>query len=169
MDLELLNLIPNEILNLIWRHVKPSVKYNINKYYFNKFYCVRFAYLNNKNFLYNIYLTNYNKFIITNYNYFKYLIKNNNIMFIKLIIDTRLNSNNSNNSNNSKNYILEKKIFFENKNFINILDFTLYYAKKFKIQNIYKYIIELIKKNNLTNIEKKKHKHNNNKLIKWII
>jgi hypothetical protein len=165
MNFDLLNLIPNEILNLIWRHVKPSIKYNINKYYFNKFYCVRFAYLNNKKFLYNIYLTNYNKFIITNYNYLKYLIKNNNIMFIKLIIDTRLNNNNI----NSKNNILEKKILFENKNFINIIDFTLFYAKKFKIQTIYNYIIEIIKKNNLTNIEKKKHKHNNNKLIKWTI
>ena len=107
MDLNLLNLIPNEILNLIWRHVKPSSKYNINKYYFNKFYCVRFAYLNNKNFLYNIYLTNYKRFIITNYTYFKYLIKNESIMFIKLIINTRLKEN-----NNDKNYILKKKNFF---------------------------------------------------------
>ena len=164
MDLNLLNLIPNEILNLIWRHVKPSSKYNINKYHFNKFYCIRFAYLNNKNFLYNIYLTNYKRFIITNYTYFKYLIKNESIMFIKLIINTRLKEN-----NNDKNNILKKKIFFENKHFINILDFTLFYAKKFKIQDIYKYIIEIIKTYNLTNIEKKKHKHNNNKLIKWII
>ena len=163
MNFDLLNLIPNEILNLIWRHVKPSIKYNLNKYYFNKFYCLRFAYLNNKKFLYNIYLTNYNKFIITNYKYFKYLIKNNNIMFIDLIIYTRLNNI------NDKNYILEKNIFFENKNFINILDFTLFYAKSFKNQTIYKYIIEIIKKYNLTNIEKKKHKHNNNKLIKWTI
>ena len=106
MNFDLLNLIPNELLNLIWRNVKPSVKYSINKYYLNKFYCVRFAYLNNKIFLYNIYLTNYNKFIITNYNYFKYLIKNNNIMFIKLIIDRRLNQD-------TEKYILKKKYFLK--------------------------------------------------------
>ena len=140
MNFDLLNLIPNELLNLIWRNVKPSVKYNINKYYFNNFYCVRFAYLNNKKFLYNIYLTNYNKFIITNYNYFKYMIKNNNIMFIKLIIDTRVNTNVNTNVNSENNNILEKKIFFENKNFINIIDFTLFYAKKFKIQTVYNYV-----------------------------
>ena len=164
MNFDLLNLIPDDLLNLIWRYVKPSSKYNVNKYYFNKFYCVRFAYLNNKKFLYNIYLTNYNKFIISNYNYFKYLIKNNNIMFIKLIINTRLNEN-----NNDKNYILKKKIFFENKHFVNILDFTLFYAKKYKIQNIYNYIVSIFKTYNLTNIEKKKHKHNNNNLVKWTI
>lgn len=162
MNFDLLNLIPNELLNLIWRNVKPSVKYNINKYYFNKFYCVRFAYLNNKKFLYNIYLTNYNKFIITNYKYFKYLIINNNIMFIKLIINTRLNQD------NDKKYILDKKIFFENKNFINILDFALFYAKKNNIQCVYNYVIDIIKEKNIKNI-KKKHKHNNNKLIKWTI
>jgi hypothetical protein len=165
MNFDLLNLIPDDLLNLIWRYVKPSSKYNVNKYYFNKFYCVRFAYLNNKRFLYNIYLTNYNKFIISNYNYFKYLIKNNNIMFIKLIINTRLNEN-----NNDKNYILKKKIFFENKHFVNILDFALFYAKKYKIQNIYNYIVSIFKTYNLTNIEKKKHKHNNNNnLVKWTI
>jgi len=165
MNFDLLNLIPNEILNLIWTYVKPSQKYNINKYYFNKFYCVRFTYLNNKKFLYNIYLTNYKKFIISNYNYFKYLIKNDIILIIKLIINTRINQEDSNN----KNYILSKKIFFENKNFINILDFTLFYSKKFKVNNVYNYIIDLINKKNLTNISKKKHKHNNNKLIKWTI
>ena len=33
----LLNLIPDDILNLIWKKVKPSIKYCVNKYYFNKF------------------------------------------------------------------------------------------------------------------------------------
>ena len=145
MKFYLLNLLQEEIINLIWKYVKPSVKYNTNKYYLNKFYYIRFAYINNKNFIHNIYLTNmnYNKFIISNYNYFKYLIIKNNIMFIKLIIDTRLNQN------KDKNYILEKKIYFENIKFINILDFILYYSKKFKINNVYNYILELVNKYNL--------------------
>ena len=63
---KLLNLIPDDLLNLIWKHIKPSLKYNLNKYYFNKFYCVRFAYLNNKNFVYNLYLSNYNFYIVKN-------------------------------------------------------------------------------------------------------
>ena len=83
-------------------------------------------------------------------------------MFIKLIIDRRLNQD-------TEKYILKKKIFFENKNFINIIDFTLFYAKKFQIQTVYNYVIDIINKKNITNI-KKKHKHNNNnKLIKWTI
>ena len=28
---ELLNLIPDDLLNLIWKHLKPSIKYSINK------------------------------------------------------------------------------------------------------------------------------------------
>jgi len=90
MNFELLNLIPDEILNLIWRNVKPSIKYSINKYYLNKFYNVRFAFINNKNFKYNFYLTNYNYFIISNFKYFKYLIKNNCFIFFKIIMDYRL-------------------------------------------------------------------------------
>ena len=39
----LLNLIPDELLNLIWKKVKPSIKYCVNKSYYIKFYCYRFT------------------------------------------------------------------------------------------------------------------------------
>ena len=166
MDFELLNLIPYDLLNLIWKNVKPSVKYSINKYYFKKFYCVRFSFINNKKFLYNIYLTNYNHFIISNFNYLKYLIKNDCIMFYKTIINYRLN-----NKINFKNhdYILKNKFYFENKLFNNVIDFSLFYSTKFKSNKILIFIEELIKTLNLTNLQKKRHKNNNNKLNKWIV
>ena len=173
MNLDLLNLIliPDDILNLIWKYVKPSIKYSINKYYLNKFYCNRLSYINNKKYKYNKYLINYNKYIITNYNYLKYLIKNDITIFLKNIINAKLNEENL----KKKYNILNKQIYFENKNFINIIDFSLYYAKNFQAQHTYNFIKELIKKYKLTMLEKKKHKNNNklnnnnNKLIKWII
>ena len=166
MNFELLNLIPDEILNLIWRNVKPSIKYSINKYYLNKFYNVRFAFINNKNFKYNFYLTNYNYFIISNFKYLKYLIKNNCFIFFKIIMDYRLDK-----LEDFKNYelLFKKKINYENKTFLNIIDFSLYYSSQYKCDIIKKFIIEIIKKYNLIKLEKKWHKNNNNKLNKWTI
>jgi len=150
---ELLNLIPDDILNLIWKRVKPSLKYSVNKYYFNKFYCVRFAYLNNKNFIHNLYLSNYNFFIVKNYPYIKYLIKNDSIMFLEKIINYSMN-------NDKINFILNHNIVFQNNKFKNFIDLCYFYSKKYKVEKITLLIENIIKKYNLMYLIKKEHKNN---------
>lgn len=163
---ELLNLIPDDILNLIWKRVKPSLKYSVNKYYFNKFYCVRFAYLNNKNFIHNLYLSNYNFFIVKNYPYIKYLIKNDSIMFLEKIINYSMN-------NDKINFILNHNIVFQNNKFKNFIDLCYFYSKKYKVEKITLLIENIIKKYNLMYLIKKEHKNNrtnnykNNKNRLW--
>jgi len=162
---ELLNLIPDDLLNLIWKRVKPSLKYSINKYYFNKFYCVRFAYINNKNFIYNLYLSNYNFYIIKNYAYIKYLIKNDCIIFLEKILNHTLH--------NDKKIFLKNSIVFENNKFKNFIDLCYFYTNKYNAIKITIYIESIIKKHNLTYLIKKEHKNNktnnykNNKNKLW--
>lgn len=162
---ELLNLIPDDLLNLIWKRVKPSIKYSINKYYFNKFYCVRFAYINNKNFIYNLYLSNYNFYIIKNYAYIKYLIKNDCIIFLEKFLNHTLHTN--------KKFFLKNSIVFENNKFKNFIDLCYFYTNKYNAIKITIYIESIIKKQNLTYLIKKEHKNNktnnykNNKNKLW--
>lgn len=162
---ELLNLIPDDLLNLIWKRVKPSLKYSINKYYFNKFYCVRFAYINNKNFIYNLYLSNYNFYIIKNYAYIKYLIKNDCIIFLEKFLNHTLH--------NDKKIFLKNSIVFENNKFKNFIDLCYFYTNKYNAIKITIYIESIIKKHNLTYLIKKEHKNNktnnykNNKNKLW--
>jgi hypothetical protein len=163
---ELLNLIPDDLLNLIWKRVKPSIKYSINKYYFNKFYCVRFAYINNKNFIHNLYLSNYNFYIIKNYTYIKYLIKNDCIIFLEKFLNHTLH-------NDKKTFILKNSIVFENNKFKNFIDLCYFYTNKYNAIKITIYIESIIKKHNLTYLIKKEHKNNktnnykNNKNKLW--
>ena len=162
---ELLNLIPDDLLNLIWKRVKPSLKYSINKYYFNKFYCVRFAYINNKNFIYNLYLSNYNFYIIKNYAYIKYLIKNDCIIFLEKFLNHTLHTN--------KKFFLKNSIVFENNKFKNFIDLCYFYTNKYNAIKITIYIESIIKKHKLTYLIKKEHKNNktnnykNNKNKLW--
>ena len=130
---ELLNLMPDDLLNLIWKRVKPSIKYSINKYYFNKFYCVRFAYINNKNFIYNLYLSNYNFYIIKNYAYIKYLIKNDYIMFLEKMFNYIM-------KNDNKKIILNNAIIFENNKFKNFIDLCYFYSNKYNAIKITIYV-----------------------------
>lgn len=163
---ELLNLIPDDLLNLIWKCVKPSIKYSINKYYFNKFYCVRFAYLNNKNFIYNLYLSNYNFYIVKNYAYIKYLIKNDCILFLEKFFNYTLH-------NDKKTFILKNSIIFENNKFKNFIDLCYFYSNKYNANKINILIENIIKTHNLTYLLKKQHKNNktnnykNNKNKLW--
>ena len=163
---KLLNLIPDDLLNLIWKHVKPSLKYSINKYYFNKFYCVRFAYLNNKNFIYNLYLSNYNFYIVKNYAYIKYLIKNDCLIFLEKFFYYTL-------QNDKKKFILNNVIIFENNKFKNFIDLCYFYSNKYNANKINILIENIIKKHNLTYLLKKQHKNNktnnykNNKNKLW--
>jgi hypothetical protein len=163
---ELLNLMPDDLLNLIWKRVKPSIKYSINKYYFNKFYCVRFAYINNKNFIYNLYLSNYNFYIIKNYAYIKYLIKNDCIIFLEKFLNYTLHTD-------KKTFILKNSIVFENNKFKNFIDLCYFYSNKYNAIKITIYVECVIKKYNLTYLLKKEHKNNktnnykNNKNKLW--
>ena len=75
MDLDLLNLIPDEILNLIFCNIKPTMKYSLNKKYFYKYYKYRFAFINYRFLFYKSNIKKNNFFYIKNFNFLKFLIK----------------------------------------------------------------------------------------------
>lgn len=162
---ELLNLIPDEILNLIWKHVKPSIKYCVNKEFFNKFYCFRFTIINSK-FIYSNYANNYRFFVIKNLNYINYLIKNDCLNMIEILLNYKLKYHKG-------DFILNNKLIYENNKFKNFIDFIYYYSKHYNALKINAFIMHLIKSNKLTYLIKKEHKNNNvnkinNKNNKWI-
>ena len=154
MKTELLNLIPDDLLNLIWKRVKPSIKYCVNKYYFKKFYCYRFSIINNK-YILNNYCNNYKFFIIKNYKYIKYLIINDCLLMIESLIKYKMSLNNG-------NYIFYNKIKFEDKTFKNFIDFCFFHSKNYNSYKIHEFILDLIKVYNLSYLVKKEHKNNNN-------
>lgn len=171
MKYELLNLIPDDLLNLIWRHVKPSIKYKLNKQYFEKFFGFRFSYINiTKQYVYiNKYYSTINLYIIKNFNYITYLIKHDLYIFIENIISYKI-------TYDKTEFIFLKLIIFKNKKFKNFIEFCYYYSKKFDSQKIHNFICIIIKKYKLTHLIKKEHKNNSinknnnkNKNIKWII
>tara|TARA_Y100000591_G_C21823879_1_gene695326 strand:+ start:172 stop:627 length:456 start_codon:yes stop_codon:yes gene_type:complete len=145
----LLNLIPDDILNLIWLNVAQDVKYSLNKQYFEKFYFSRF----------NSILFNQNRHY--KYKYIHFVIKNDlNKIFEKLL------------------YLYFKKIkspsyniFYNNLKFNNIFDFMNYYIHQTNInRNINRNKIifnDFIKTYKLSHLLKKTHKNNANKNIKW--
>lgn len=155
---ELLKLLPDEILNLIFIRVKPSLKYNLNKDFFYKYYKYRFNIINENYFILSNKKTDINKYIIKNYNYIKYLIQYDIILSMNLILLSKYNNN-----DNFKN----KKFIFQNKKFNNFLDFCYYYSNKYNSNNILDILlnnyIQFINLNNKNNIS-----YNHNKNIKWI-
>tara|TARA_Y100001980_G_C14442206_1_gene228061 strand:+ start:315 stop:815 length:501 start_codon:yes stop_codon:yes gene_type:complete len=162
---ELLNLIPDDILNLIWKKVKPSIKYSVNKRYFNKFYCFRFTIISNK-FIYSNYANKYRFFVIKNLNYINHLIKNDCLMMIEMLINYKTKYDKT-------DYILNNKLIYENNKFKNFIDFIYYYSKYYNALKINAFIMHFIKFNKLTYLIKKEHKNNNankinNKNNKWI-
>lgn len=165
MDLDLLNLIPDEILNLIFSKIKPSIKYCLNKKYFYKFYKYRFILINNKYLFYRTYIQKNDFFFINNFQYLNFLIKKDSFLCVKYIIDNKIKYDN-------KNYILNNYIVYENKYYENTIDFIYVFSKKFNSLLIYNFIVDFIKKNKLTHLFKKQHKNNyknNNKQTKWRI
>ena len=158
---EILNLIPDDLLNLIWRKVKPSIKYSLNKRYFYKFYHYRFAFINNKHIFYCKNLSMQDSYIIKNFNFIKYLIIHDIKFIIENIILYKMNNDNT-------KFIYSNTIPFENRNFKNFIEFCYYYSKKFNAQKIREFINFIIKKHKITHLIKKEHK-NNNRNIRWII
>lgn len=162
---ELLNLIPDDLLNLIWKKVKPSIKYCVNKSYYIKFYCYRFTIINSK-FIYTNYTKNYRFYIIKNLNYINYLIKNDCVMMLETLINYKLKYHKS-------DFIINNKLIYENNKFKNFIDFCYYYSKYYNAKKINAFIMHFIKFYKLTYLIKKEHKNNsankiNNKNNKWI-
>jgi hypothetical protein len=153
-NLEILNLIPEEILNIIFKRIRPTLKYNLNKKYFIKYYHIRFTLVNNKHIFFHNKIIPYNLYIINNINYIKYLIKYDNKFILETILINKL-------ENDKTNFILNKKIFFENKKFDNLFNLLYYYSNKNKSYKILSLIDYLIKKYNLSMFLKKQHKNNN--------
>ena len=147
MKSELLNLIPNDILNLIWKQIAPDFKYLLNKYYLNKYYNYRF---------YSIHITNFNNFNnFNNYSYYQYLLTNDLLYFSKVVLTLYITNT------STTNYY--KKFVYKNVVFYNLVDFFLYYCTKKS------HIINIIKKYNLSHLIKKSHKNNANKNIRWTL
>ena len=159
---ELLKLLPYEILDLIFIRIKPSLKYNLNRDLFYKYYKYRFNIINENYFILSNKKSDINKYIVKNYNYIKYLIQYDINLSMNLILLSKFSNNNNNNNNNNFN---NKKIIFQNKKFNNFLDFCYYYSKKYNSNNIldillnnYIQFINLNNKNNISYIHNKNNK-----------
>ena len=105
MSNDLLNLIPNDILNLIWIQITPNYKYFLNKYYFNKYYDYRFFTIHHKklNNVLDLKISNYN-----NYSYYYYILTNDLIYFSKIILTLYITNNNSDSKYNKDKSMGEK-------------------------------------------------------------
>ena len=152
MSNELLNLIPNDILNLIWIQISPKYKYFLNKYYFEKYYSYRLYYIHNNKIddIINLKISNFN-----NYSYYYYLLTNDLLYFSKVVLTLYIT-----NTNNTNYY---KKFIYKNVVFYNLVDFFFFYCTK-KSE-----ILDIIKKYNLSHLIKKSHKNNANKNIRWTL
>jgi hypothetical protein len=155
MNTLLLNLIPNDILNLIWTHISPDYKYLLNKYYFNKYYSYRLNAIHNYKLSGSIGFSNN----FTNYCYYYYILTNDLLYISKNILTLYITNNKNTNNNNDKYYY--KKFVYKNIIFYNLVDFFYYYC------NNKNEIINIINKYNLSHLIKKSHKNNANKNIRW--
>ena len=169
---DLLDRIPDDLLLIIFRHIRPSVKYKLTKTYFNKFYFIRLGYINNKILLHNVKrIVKYECYIIKNYNYIKYVIRNDLLFVIKNVLDYKL-------SNDKSKYILKKPMIFENIKFINFIDFCNLLCLKYKSKKVLEYINKIIVENDvkISKEYKSYDRSNSNKLknnlknknINWI-
>lgn len=164
--------LPNEVLNLIWTHIDPLLKYSLNKENFNKYYSCRYA-----NIHYNHYNNNNNANIIynfNNYNYYYYLIKHDLLFFCAIVLNLYVQKL------VSGELVIKKHntIYYKNLCFYSLIDFFYYYSNISNITNnthnsnnkkCKDLIIEIISKYNLTHLIKKIHKNNVNKNNRWNI
>jgi hypothetical protein len=173
MSNELLNLIPNDILNLIWIQISPKYKYFLNKYYFEKYYSYRLYYIHNNKIddIINLKISNFN-----NYSYYYYILTNDLLYLSKNILTLYITNNNDRNNNDSRNNdrnnndnkynktkCYYKKFVYKNIVFYNLVDFFYYYC------NNKSTIVNIINKYNLSHLIKKSHKNNVNKNIRWTL
>ena len=168
---EFLERIPDDIMNIIFRYIKPSTKYSLTKEYFERYYCIRFGYINNRIILYYIKtLSIYDCYIIRNLNYIKFLLKNDIYLVLKKIINFKLTKDRS-------NYIITKPIIFQNFKYKNFIDFCYLLSIKYKGYKNLDFLTQVIILNDIkisknikiydTNNSDKKNLKNKNK--KWIV
>tara|TARA_B100000424_G_C22895216_1_gene476177 strand:- start:756 stop:1271 length:516 start_codon:yes stop_codon:yes gene_type:complete len=168
---EFLKRIPDDIMNIIFRYIKPSTKYSLTKEYFERYYCIRFGYINNRIILYYIKtLSVYDCYIIRNLNYIKFLLKNDIYLVLKKIINFKLTKDRS-------NYIITKPIIFQNFKYKNFIDFCYLLSIKYKGYKNLDFLTQVIILNDIkisknikiydTNNSDKKNLKNKNK--KWIV
>tara|TARA_B100000902_G_scaffold510_1_gene621 strand:- start:1820 stop:2341 length:522 start_codon:yes stop_codon:yes gene_type:complete len=151
---DLLDRLPDDIIIIIYSHIKPSIKYNLTKKYFNKLYFLRLGYINNKVRLYYIKsLSIYQCYVIKNLNYIKFLLKNDLLMMIKNIIEYKLTKDRS-------NYIIKKPIIYENMKFKNFIDLCYILSIKYKSNKILEFINIIINTNDVK-ISKRLNKYDN--------
>jgi hypothetical protein len=155
MNILLLNLIPNDILNLIWKHISPHYKSLLNKYYFNKYYSYRLQAIHNYKLDDCSGFTNN----FTNYSYYYYILTNDLLYISKNILTLYIDINKETKNNKDKYYY--KKFVYKNLVFYILVDFFYYYC------NNKNEIINIINKYNLSHLIKKSHKNNANKNIRW--
>ena len=158
--------LPDEVLNLIWTHIDPLLKYSLNKENFNKYYSSRYAYIHynvsNANIIYNF----------NNYNYYYYLLKHDLLFFCAIVLNLYVQKL------VSGELVIKKHntIYYKNLRFYSLIDFFYYYSNisnnthnsnnNKKCKDL---IIEIISKYNLTHLIKKIHKNNVNKNNRWNI
>lgn len=140
---EFLERIPDDILNIIFRYIKPSIKYCLTKKYFEKYYCFRLAYINNKILLYYVgSLSIYNCYVIRNMNYINYVLKHDIYLVLKNIIDFKL-------IKDINNYIIKQPIIFENMKYKNFIDFCYLLSIKYKSSKNLDYLNKIIMFNDI--------------------
>jgi hypothetical protein len=148
---ELLNLIPNDLLNLIWVNVKPETKCSLNKTYFNTFYEKKL----------DLIINNFNgkSKRKCKYNYIQYIIKNEMFMYFDKMLNYFIHNKNS----------TLKIFYYNNLKFNNIYDMINFYINSYNLSTSKKMLNDILKNNNLSQLIKKTHKNNNNKNIRWIV
>ena len=166
LNMEYFDLLPEELLSIIFLYVKSSIKYTLNKRLFNKYYKYRLAYVNNNNRL-KYYNNNLicDCYIIKNLNYIKYLINHDNSFILNNILSYKM-------KNDKSKFIINKNLKFENIKFNNFIDFCYFYSNKFNSDKIKLLIGEIVKyysKDYKVVIHGKNNNYKNikNKNIRW--
>ena len=143
MRKEFLERIPDDIMNIIFRYIKPSIKYSLTKKYFERYYGIRFRYINSRVLLYYVkQLPIYECYIIRDLNYIKYILKNDIYIVLKNIIDYKL-------TKDSSNYIINKSIIYENKKFKNFIDLCYILSIKYRSKTNLEYLTKIIIDNDI--------------------
>lgn len=146
---DLLNLIPDDILNLIWLKIDPIKKSSLSKKYFDKYYDIKF----------NNYFNN-NKIKI-NLDYIHFIFKNDMPLFGEKIINFYIKRH---------EYLYLKTINYNNVRFENLMDIIVFTINHYNSCRSKELINIIEKKYKISNYQKKTHKtNNNNKLNKWKI
>ena len=165
---ELLSLLPDDILKIIWSKISPVVKCDLNQENFDKYYIYKLRKINN----------NYNSIQLSNLKYIRYIFQNDLSKYFDKIMYIYVINIVKNNKNMISSYF--NKIYFNNIKYNNFIDFVNHlscYYNSYKCNYIFNEIIKkynlihLIQNNYTKNSKNSKNNKNNknNKNIKWKI